>query len=308
MRTYRAHGLVVGSYLPLDDLAEGVGPVDVMIHPGRVKWLPPPYAAVSGSGWHAEATEAYLFWRDAGVVYIRQGREITVDPNPEVAEQVLRRLLLGPALAVLLHQRRRLVLHASGVAVGGRAVAFVGDSGHGKSTLAAALYARGHGILADDIAAVRVATDGPAVVFPGFPHLSLCPDALATLRGTAAVPPAPQCGMEKLTCATPSELPSAPLPLVRIDVLADGPAPRVEPLRPQEALAELVRHSYCVRLLQAAGDAAWHFQLCAAVAHQVSVCRLQRPLALAAVHDLVSLVEEDMARAVCRSIQARHPS
>src|SRR2546426_9378375 len=36
---------------------------------------------------------------------------------------------LGPVLAVLLHQRGRLVLHASGVALDGCAVAFLGGSG-----------------------------------------------------------------------------------------------------------------------------------------------------------------------------------
>ena len=68
----------------------------------------------------------------------------------------------------------------------------------------------------------------------------------------------------------------APLLLRRIYVLAEGQANEIEPLRPQEALVELVRHSYVARLLEATGTASSHFLQCASLANRVPICRLKR--------------------------------
>ena len=77
------------------------------------------------------------------------GEEVIVQIG--YVEPPLRTFLLGPALAVLLHQRGRLVLHAGAVAVNGRVAAFLGGPSWGKSTTTAALDRRGHGIMADDV-------------------------------------------------------------------------------------------------------------------------------------------------------------
>jgi hypothetical protein len=59
--------------------------------------------------------------------------------------------------------------------VEGKAVAFLGDSGHGKSTLAAAFVHAGHQILTDDLLLIR--DDGGVMCgFPGPPRIKLFPD------------------------------------------------------------------------------------------------------------------------------------
>ena len=65
-------------------------------------------------------------------------------------------LATGALLAYQLYRRRRLVLHASAVDLGGRALAFVGNSGMGKSTLAALMCAGGADLITDDVLAVDV--------------------------------------------------------------------------------------------------------------------------------------------------------
>jgi hypothetical protein len=78
-------------------------------------------------------------------------------------------LLVGPALPLLLFARGVLCLLASAVAHAGGAVLFLGDSGRGKSTLAARLGLRR---LADDI--VPCATlGGMPQALPRFPQLKL---------------------------------------------------------------------------------------------------------------------------------------
>jgi len=51
-----------------------------------------------------------------------------------------------------------LFLHAASLVVGGRGILLCGNKAHGKSTLALALAARGHGFLGDEIAAIHART------------------------------------------------------------------------------------------------------------------------------------------------------
>src|SRR3989441_9254395 len=133
-----------------------------------------------GNGVRATAGEARVALPGVGRFLVREGREIVVEPSPKVTEAALRAFLLGPVLAVALHQRGRLVHHASAVALDGGAVAFLGGSGRGKSTLAGTLYRRGHRLIADDVLVVSDAADGPCA-WPGIPQLKLWPDTAAAL-------------------------------------------------------------------------------------------------------------------------------
>jgi hypothetical protein len=72
------------------------------------------------------------------------------------------------------------VLHASAVAVDGRAIAVTGPSQAGKSTLAAAFLATGAALVADDVLALGLAEREP-VAHPGPPILSVRPATAALL-------------------------------------------------------------------------------------------------------------------------------
>ena len=69
-------------------------------------------------------------------------------------------LVSGTVLAFVLTLRGAAVLHASAVQVGDAAVAFVGASGMGKSTMAALLCADGGRLVTDDL--LRLDLSGPA--------------------------------------------------------------------------------------------------------------------------------------------------
>jgi len=87
-------------------------------------------------------------------VVIDDGIRVTIERSADEDLVEIRALLMGPIQAVLWHQRGLLPLHASAIAVGGKAVAIGGPSGAGKSTFAAVLASAGHVVLADDIAIV----------------------------------------------------------------------------------------------------------------------------------------------------------
>ena len=103
-----------------------------------------------------------------------------MDAGDGVSEEVLRLSILGPAMALVLHQRGTFVLHASCVAIAGRAVAFLGQHAAGKSTIAALLHARGHELVSDDVAAVEFAGEEVWAI-PSFPQTKLWSDAARAL-------------------------------------------------------------------------------------------------------------------------------
>ena len=167
----------------------------------------------------------------------------SIDPAPGVEERLLRLSLLGPALALILHQRGLLVMHASVVARGDRAVAFLGKNGWGKSTIAAALHTKGYDLVTDDVAAVRFDADGPHV-FPSFPQMKLWPEAATLLGSSLDSLPILHPDFDKRGWRAERGFSSAPRRLERVYALAAGPAPAIEAMEPREACFELLGHWY----------------------------------------------------------------
>lgn len=235
-----------------------------------------------------------LSFEGVGAFRVRGGREIVVEPWPEVDEAILRLSLLGPALAVLLHQRGLLVLHASCVAMDG-AVAFLGDSEWGKSTTAAALYPSGRPLVADDVLAVDLRS-GSAVVRRAFPQLKLWPESVAALGIEPDELRTLHADLDKRALRAEVGFGDGDLPLERLYVLSNGPVIGVEPLGEQESFIELVRHSYAASLLRETGTETEHFAQCSSLARAGCVRRLVLGGSLERVSEVVRVVEEDQPK------------
>ena len=301
--SYSCYGLGILSVLPLPELVAEERAPDVKVYTDRVGRSP---SRASAAGVHFCGTpgEAYLAYDEIGAFLVREGREVIVEPDQGVEERVLRLCILGPVMALLLHQRGLLVLHASAVAINGGAVAFLGERGWGKSTTAAAMHARGHGLVADDVVALDVGDTGNPMVRSGFPQIKLWPDAVVSLGVAPETLPQLHPQFEKRARRVARGFSHEPLPLRRIYVLAEDTRQKIEPLKPQEAFVELVRHSRATRftrLLEVTGTASLHFRQCARLANCVPVCRLKRPRSLSALPALVESVENDLAETTCPS-------
>jgi hypothetical protein len=125
----------------------------------------------------------------------RDGRTVRSRPAVGLPAWRWQRLLTGQVLPLAAALRGLEVLHASAVALGGVAFALAGDSGAGKSSLAAHLVLRGNALLADDVLAVSLDATGRPRAHPGSTALSfrredaqlaeaLTSTALATATGT----------------------------------------------------------------------------------------------------------------------------
>lgn len=84
-----------------------------------------------------------------------------VHPAEGTTAEMAAILATGGFLAFQLYLRGHVVLHASAVEVAGRALAFVGHSGMGKSTMAALMCADGAHMVTDDVLRVDLTAGGP---------------------------------------------------------------------------------------------------------------------------------------------------
>lgn len=201
--SYRAHGLVIASAieLPLPPGEPGDHPPDLTLRLGPERRVPrehPPGDRLAEAG-DADNTFFYSFGRDGRHTVLRYPElceftgdaeltEVTAHPHLGVDPGLVAVLAAGALLAVHLVLGDRLVLHASAVRRDGRALAFVGASGMGKSTLAAALCRAGCDLVADDV--LRVEVNGSAQVYPGSTECRLRPSARGLAQGAPARPTA----------------------------------------------------------------------------------------------------------------------
>ena len=162
--------------------------------------------------------------------------------------------LLGPVLGLLLRLRGVTCLHASAVAFEDRSVAFVGQTGSGKSTTAAAFARQGYGVISDDIVAL-VEHEGSLHVMPAYPHLCLWPESVRMLYDSPEALPRLLPDWDKRRLALGEQgtrFESRCLPLGAIYLLSErrpNPAPYVESMRPQNALLALVADTYANKIL-----------------------------------------------------------
>ena len=106
---------------------------------------------------------------------------VTCHPHPDCRDNSLRHLVLDQVIPRMWAHKGHMVLHASAVRLpNGRVVAFIGDSGWGKSTLAAALRMRGSQLLSDDTVSLKAGT-GRVQLIPSYTGLRLNEDSIATL-------------------------------------------------------------------------------------------------------------------------------
>ncbi|MCL4837235.1 MAG: hypothetical protein KJ058_04630 [Thermoanaerobaculia bacterium] len=180
--------------------------------------------------------------------------------------------MLGPGLVLALALQGTWCLHASAAVREGQAVAFLGESGVGKSTLAAHLggsLQSGWHLVADDILPVT-AGEGGAFAWPRFPQRKLPADA----QPGAALP-------ERLPLAAICDLvPAAP-----------EAAPAAERLPEAAAATALLRQTAGARLFDAALLEA-HLAFAAELAARVPVYRLAVPRRLEALGEVRRCVEE----------------
>ncbi|MFV0644569.1 MAG: hypothetical protein ACK5NN_08725 [Sphingomonadaceae bacterium] len=123
-----------------------------------------------------------LVFSGVGRFRVQHGKAISVELDPGFDRRLIGLPLLGPVMAILLHQRGHMVLHASAIAIDDQAHVFLGDKGAGKSTTAAGLITAGHRLIVDDVVALALSDSGEPVIHAGFPAMKLDQDMIWRMK------------------------------------------------------------------------------------------------------------------------------
>jgi len=248
------------------------------------------------------SSACHISWQAVGVFQIRNGTEVLISLLPETSETHSLSYLLGMVMAILMHQRGNLVLHASSLEIAGRAVGIGAHSGTGKSTFAAYLATRGHGYLTDDMIPLKTEDGAGPQVYPGFPLAKLHPETAAALNIPAErITPISAEMDKKFVSFPPREDPMQAYPLHALYILNEGPEVSLTRMPVQQAVMELVTHSFsrifAQNEFQTTGDKARlqkTLQQCAWLAGKIPVYRLTRPRDFALLPQLAALIEANV--------------
>ncbi|WDM23196.1 dephospho-CoA kinase [Paenibacillus polymyxa] len=261
--------------------------------------------------------ERFMFQIPGTAIYaVREGKEIEVSIFSGADPDTVRLFVLGTCMGVLLMQRRILPIHGSAVVIGGRAYAFVGESGTGKSTMAAAFRQAGYQMVSDDVIAVK-ATTSSAIVYPAYPQQKLGLDSLLQLEALRENKHARNSVMPQYTdlrmlagelnkYAVPAvdEFFNDPLPLRGVfELVADSPtralmregelvAVTEQPLNVLECLHTLLQHTYRRVIIPRMDLSEWSFDAAARTARKVEGWRLLRDSSVFTASGVVQRVLE----------------
>jgi hypothetical protein len=163
--------------------------------------------------------------------------------------------LLGPVFGFLLRLRGVTCLHASAVAVNGKALVLLGQAGAGKSTTAAAFARIGYSVLSEDVVAICI-QGNDYLAQPGYPLIRLWSDSVQTLFGEPHALPllTPNWDKRYLDLTKNGDrFQTEPLPIAAIyyldERLDDPAAPFVGEFPPGQKLITLVANTYTNYLL-----------------------------------------------------------
>jgi hypothetical protein len=259
---YRLSGVVVESDVPLLEDARVAAPAaDCRIErlPDEVS-LPPLAASDSGEIAVCRSGSALVLALPPGALFeiSATGDRIRYRLPEGTPEGTLRHLLLDQAVPRALTLRGFLVLHASAVVTPWGAVGFMGASGTGKSTLAAALAREGWPHLSDDSLVLEPRAGEPSpIARASYRGIRLWPEGASRLVSESAGAPVAPFTSKRLF--GPADTPAVTFaagdaPLARLYALAAPEDPagtiRVAPLGPREALITTIGQSFRLGLLE----------------------------------------------------------
>ena len=216
------------------------------------------------------------FARICDVVLDKGERTIIIHRAPDADPGLIPIFLEGAVLAHALAAEDLLALHASAIEVGGEALAIIGQSGRGKSTIAGLLCSAGATLVADDALRVDATDEGP-VCFPGSGGIRLRP-AASKLAGEipAASAEASPDGRTKVVPTIQADAPVRLRAVLVPEPSREAAALEVERLSAMEGLQELLRYPR-LTTWQAPEPIGRLFQLTADVAAGLTVYRAVVP-------------------------------
>jgi hypothetical protein len=258
---------------------------------------------------HLKSGGSYVRWKGIGEFLVSaDGRSITCGRMHGSLEESFQVYLLGQALSFALVRSGFEPFHATCVVVNGEAVAFLGDSGFGKSSLAAYFLSAGDRLLTDDLLLLQERPEG-FLAYPGPPRIKLLPDMARKYLGGVDLGIRMNSAASKLilpldrgkVCESPMML-SAIYQLSPPQETADTQAVEFKSLTSREAFLELSCNTFNYAILDGA-RARRQIKETARIVNTVPVKRLLHPRLLSALPSVRQAIIKDLDEIAGRTRQ-----
>jgi hypothetical protein len=312
MVLHRAFGAFIESSIPLFDsvVSERADP-HYSFHlfpadpPGLqgIEWVYQT-ALPDGSEWLSMAkrgSDFVLRFADmADFVISSDRRRIKCYQHPDTPIETIRHLFLDQVFPYLLISHDQLALHAGAVVVNGEAVAFLGESGQGKSTLCASFGHRGSQLIGDDCLLLKKANE-KIFCLPSYPGVRLWDQSVSALFSEPIVSPVSHYSRKHRLDTRDNNIPVAtePIPLKKIYLLAplDQSGAKgqivVTPVAPNEAFRHLLNGGFRLNIYDH-NEIRDEFNLISHILSKVRISRLSFPHEFAALPNVRQAIYADL--------------
>ena len=295
---YAFAGLHVVSSSPiagLREVATDSGAAQIAIE--RVP-LPDRLQSVMASFPEGEWDGEQLLIRIRGVArYLIKRDRIGIDREPDAHPGDVDAFLLGTALGALWHLRGGFPLHAAAIHFDDYCVAFTGESGAGKSTMAAALAGRGHKVFSDDVSYIR-SSGLNLEAYPGANRIRLWDSAMDGLNYNKQGVERELRGFDKFLIPFEGRQDAArPMRLAaiyRLETAFSDSQPYIDRLKGMAAFEAILQNTYRLQLAEAMGRRQQVFEFCKQIAGEVPVFQLSRPMNFEMLGKVLDLVENHL--------------
>lgn len=239
------------------------------------------------------SAESVLLDIDGVARFLISKNHVIIDAYDNAEERAIRLNILASVMAVLLHKRDILALHASCVRSGNDAVLISGASGMGKSTTALGLYSKGYDVLNDDISSVFFDDNNTPQVYSGYKHIKLWAESLEKYGYDKEKYEKLRLGLEKYSFPINREQEAHHLPLkaVFFIVAVDDDKINFEKITGLTAFECLRKSTFRRSLIKELGLEHQHFIFCSKLVDKVPTFILYRPKH-GAPHVFADYVEE----------------
>jgi hypothetical protein len=213
------------------------------------------------------------------------GRVVSSWSFPGISEETISHLYLNQVLPLALSRQGKRVFHASAVEASAGALVFLGESGRGKSTLAASFALAGYRFLTDDALLLEPEAGGYAVQ-PSHPSIRLWDDSKNELVGDGAhlAPAVQYTAKARLLSGDALAFCAEARMLRRMYFLGAGDVDQASfaPMTPGDALMGLVGNSFLLDI-ESRESLSAHFSQVAEMANLPIFFRLDYPRSFAAL-------------------------
>jgi len=124
---------------------------------------------------NATAEGYFLNIPEVAKYYASNGKVVIIEPYTDADQRSIRMFFLSSVMAALLVQRNQILLHASAIIHNEQLVLFLGESGAGKSSIAAEMTKRGYALFSDDICVLNTVDqkENKMTAYSSYPMMKL---------------------------------------------------------------------------------------------------------------------------------------